>query len=175
MVLTRQHIPLLVATMVAGLLVGAGVRSCKGAQPEPSKPEVIHDTVTIEKEAIEDNTAVRSVEPYDTAVVLIHDTVQDTIYIEIPIEHKQYRDTINADSARIRLNILFHGYRAGIDHIGVSYDIRPVTRTEIRKKGWGQFVGVGIGAGYGVSAHGGNVYASPQVGINIVYGFGYHF
>lgn len=172
MVLTRQHIPLLVATMVAGLLVGAGLRNCKGTQPETSKPEVIHDTVCI-YDTVRIAAKTRLICTTHTDTLIVRDT--DTIQVSLPLEHKEYRDTINADSARIRLNILFHGYRAGIDHIGVSYDIRPVTRTEIRKKGWGQFVGVGIGAGYGVSAHGGNVYASPQVGISVVYGFGYHW
>ena len=122
-----------------------------------------------------EKTVVRSVTEYDTAIVFLHDTIRDTIVIQIPIEQKEYRDTVSADSMRVRLHILFHGYHAGIDHVGLSYDARPIIRTEVRKKGWGQFVGIGIGAGYGACVQSGIVYAGPQVGLNVVYGFGYHF
>ena len=175
MKLTSRHIPLLAATMVAGLLVGAGLQNCRGTQQKPSEPEVVHDTIAIREEVIREKTVVRSVTEYDTAIVFLHDTIRDTIVIQIPIEQKEYRDTVSADSMRVRLHILFHGYHAGIDHVGLSYDARPIIRTEVRKKGWGQFVGIGIGAGYGACVQSGIVYAGPQVGLNVVYGFGYHF
>lgn len=175
MVLTRQHIPLLVATTVVGLLVGAGVRSCKGTQPEPSKPEIVHDTITVTEEDIKEKTSVRSVWKYDTAVIFLRDTIHDTVRVQIPIENKVYNDTLCIDSARVRLNILFHGYRAEIDRINLGADIRPTIRREIKRNGWGQFIGLGIGLGYGASVVNGSVYAAPEVGVHVTYGWGYHW
>jgi hypothetical protein len=45
----------------------------------------------------------------------------------------------------------------------------------VKKKGWGQFIGVGIGAGYGASVVGQTVYAAPEIGLHVTYGWGYHW
>ena len=67
------------------------------------------------------------------------------------------------------------GWHAQIDGIDLKsqYTIQP--RTIEKKKGWGQFIGVGIGVGYGASVVGGRVYAAPEVGVHVTYGWGYHW
>ncbi|MBQ6763859.1 MAG: hypothetical protein IJP45_01590, partial [Paludibacteraceae bacterium] len=60
-----------------------------------------------------------------------------------------------------------------------QFNIQP--RTIVKKKGWGQFFGIGLGAGYGVSfvgnpyGSGTVVNAAPEIGVHIVYGWGYHW
>ena len=175
MQLSLRHIALLVVTMAGGVLVGAGLRNCKGTQQPTLEPVVIHDTVTIHEDVIKEKITVRSVVEYDTAVIYLRDTIRDTVRVQIPIEHKVYNDTLCIDSARVRLNILFHGYKAEIDQISMGADIRPVIRREIKRNGWGQFIGLGIGLGYGASVVNGSVYAAPEVGVHVTYGWGYHW
>ena len=51
---------------------------------------------------------------------------------------------------------------------------KETTITKHKKQGWGQFVGIGAGVGYGLSL-GQTPHFEPYVGVNIVYGVGFHF
>ena len=75
---------------------------------------------------------------------------------------------------------MFSGWHTQIDGIDLKsqYTIQP--RTIVKKKGWGQFIGIGIGVGYGASFVGNGsgatiVHAAPEIGVHITYGWGYHW
>ena len=181
------------ACLIAGIVLGAGFRSCssKPAEPRPADPAVIHDTVTVHDTAyIAKKTKPKEVVRWDTVYVdsaknaktttskTTNDTTSKTTsddvnFALVPITQYEYRDTFTTDSSRIELGVQFSGYKAQIDGIDLrsQYTVQP--RTIEKKKGWGQFVGIGIGVGYGASVVGHTVYAAPEIGVHVVYGFGY--
>lgn len=134
---------------------------------------VIRDTVVLRN--TETKTVVRYVSHTDTAVFVYRDTVRDTVYISLPITHNTYKDTVRGDSAEVRLSVDYHGWRAGIDSVRVSYEMHPLTIVKEKRRGFGQFVGVGLGVGAGIGMHGAHPIATPVVGVHFVYGFGYRF
>ena len=176
MELSRGHIVIASACLIAGCIVGAGLRGCgvTSGGVSPASPITIHDTLVIHDTVrITKHTKAREVVRYDT-IWLPLDTC-GLIPVELPVTQYEYRDTFTTDSSRIELGVQFSGYKAQIDGIDLRsrYSVQP--RTIEKKKGWGQFVGVGVGAGYGVSVAGGHVYAAPTVGVSVVYGWGWHW
>lgn len=157
--------------LVVGFLFGLLVHNLLKDHEETPDPVILTDTIHVNDTIIRDKTKYVFSTSYDTIVV--RDT--DTIRIEIPIDHKQYSDTFRTDSSLIALGIEYSGYRANIDNIDMTYRFQVDPRTIVKKKGWGQFVGVGAYAGYGLGLNGNTVLATPSVGVSIVYGFGYHW
>lgn len=195
MELNKGHVAFSVACFVAGAIIGAGLRNCsvKPSNP-PADPVVIHDTVEVSSKAdIDAHTKQKYVIKHDTLWLPkpeIHcdstDSVCDrrmidSIPVDIPITNYEYRDTFTTDSSRVELGVRFSGWHAQIDGIDIKsqYTVQP--RTIMKKKGWGQFVGIGIGVGYGASfvgnpsGVGSVVYAVPEIGVHITYGWGYHW
>lgn len=178
MELNRGHIIFGAVCLVAGIVLGAGFRSCSSKPAEPApRPEVIHDTVCIH-DTLRIAGKTRTIYTTVTDTLIVRNT--DTIHVTMPLEHKQYRDTFTTDSSRIELGVRFSGWHAQIDGIDLKsqYTIQP--RTIEKKKGWGQFIGVGIGVGYGASFVGNGsgatiVHAAPEIGVHITYGWGYHW
>lgn len=194
MELNKGHVAFSVACFVAGAIIGAGLRSCsvKPSNP-PADPVVIHDTLEVSSQAdIDAHTKPKyvikhdtlwlpkPVSPCDSTDSLCDGRVTDSIPVDIPITCHEYRDTFKTDSSRIELGVRFSGWHAQIDGIDLKsqYTIQP--RTIEKKKGWGQFIGVGIGVGYGASFVGNGsgatiVHAAPEIGVHITYGWGYHW
>lgn len=180
MELNKGHMIFGAACLVAGGIIGAGLRGCTIKPVVPAEPIVIHDTTIIKDTAY---IAAR------TKTIAVHDTVwpaKDSTKEEasepqmLVYETKEYRDTFATDSSRIELGVRFSGWHAQIDGIDLKsqYTIHP--RTIEKKKGWGQFVGIGIGVGYGASFVGNGsgatiVHAAPEIGVHITYGWGYHW
>lgn len=182
MKLSLSHIAFAVACIIAGVLLGAGFRSCAKQEPQVVEIEK-HDTITIcDTLRIREHTKHRTIVRVDTIWIYkptetggVKDTTTDADFTLIPITQSEYRDTIANDSSRAEIKVLFSGYNARIDEIGINYHTRTQTRVERKKNGWGQFVGVGVGVGYGASVVGSTVYAAPEIGIHITYGWGYHW
>lgn len=173
MTLEKGHIYFGAACLIAGIVLGAGFRSCgKPTKPVPAEPVIIHDTICI-RDTIKIAAKTRIISTTVRDTLIVRDT--DTIVVTLPLETKEYRDTFTTDTSRIELGVRFSGYHAKIEGIDLTsqYTIQP--RTIVKKKGWGQFVGVGIGVGYGASVVGQMVYAAPEVGVHITYGWGYHW
>jgi len=171
MEVNKSHIITAAVSLAIGLIAGLLLRGCGHDEPAP-EPIVLSDTITItDTFRIAGKTKIEYKTLWDTLVV--RDT--DTIAVTIPIEHKEYRDTFVTDSSRIELGVRFQGYKAKIDSIDLQYRFEVEPRTIVKKKGFGQFVGVGVGVGYGASVVEQRVYAAPQVGVTFVYGFGYHW
>lgn len=171
MQLSKAFIPLLLACLLAGILIGASFRSCK-SQPQP-EPVQIHDTISLTDTIIKEKVQILWRDYVDTFFVQVHDSIRDTIKMEIPIDHKIYADKIEADSGRFDLAIKYSGYRASLDSIGISYHAEILPAVVEKKRGFGQFVGIGIGVGYGCTMIDQRIYASPYVGVHLTYGFGY--
>ena len=172
MTLTKGDIALSVVCVLAGILLGAGFRSCSQTKQPQVEPIVIHDTVCL-YDTVRIAAKTRLICTTRTDTLIVRDT--DTIQVSLPLEHKEYRDTFTTDSSRIELGVRFSGWHAQIDGIDLKsqYTIQP--RTIEKKKGWGQFLGLGIGLGYGAAVVNGSVYTGPEVGVHVTYGWGYHW
>lgn len=191
--------------MIAGIVIGYIFKGCSGSKvPEDKQPIVMHDTIAVrdtlriaqhtkplcviewdtlylEKPANPDIARDSLCDGYVTGVLkeTTNSTTKDTTnkdadFVLVPITQSEYRDTFATDSTRAEVAVLFRGYNARIDSIGINYQATIQPRVERKKNGWGKFVGIGVGAGYGV-AFGSPIIAAPEIGIHIVYGFGYHW
>ena len=114
---------------------------------------VIRDTVTYTK------TDIKYVHFYHTTTdtVVLYDLRHDTVTVEVPIEHKRehYEDA----------DVWYHGYAAGIDSLAVFPKTVVVTvkeREKRRPKPWG----IGVQAGYGITAEGG---PGPTISVGVSY------
>ena len=159
----------MVTCLIGGVIIGASFRSCS-KQPKP-EPIVLHDTISVtDTFRIAGKTKTVYVSLTDTMIV--RDT--DTIRVEIPIEHKEYRDTFETDSSRIELGVHYQGYKAKIDSIDLKsrYSIQPAVVE--KKRGFAWCVMPSVQVGYGV-AFGSPVVAAPYVGIGVSVGYGFYW
>lgn len=143
------------------------------------EPEIvtIHDTTFVTEERIKEKEKIKYITKFDTFKILETDTIRDTIYMSIPIEHKQYRDTFLTDTTRTILDIKYSGYKAELDALYVHSSFTQKERIKVKTSGFGQFVGAGLQLGYGASVNPVNktFQPSPYIGVGITYGWGYHW
>lgn len=173
----------LIILILSLLLVGIGgflLYDYKVAQIEekyPPEPIIQHDTIVRDSIQIQEKVKWKYKTKYDTAIIIQKDTVKDTVYIQIPISHYQYRDTISTDSVGYSLGINYSGYKATLDTVWVNHWYTPKTIVKTKRNGWGQNIGIGIQAGYGalINARDGTFVTGPTLSIGISYSFGYHF
>lgn len=98
--------------MLLGLVIN--IPSCKDPKVETVYIPV-HDTVTIDSIRIEQKTNIVYKTRIDTFYIT---SKQDTVYLtNLPIEWKQYQDTIKTDSSSTGIKIDYHGFLAGIDRV----------------------------------------------------------
>lgn len=112
------------------------------------------DTITAEKPVYVSKETVR------TELVPVHDTlrIHDTLYIQLPVEQLEYRDSL--------YQAWVSGIRPALDSIRIFAPVQTVTITQRTKPpNWG----IGITAGYGVTVVDKNVRLAPYVGIGISY------
>ena len=131
------------------------------AQAETAVPDTlrIRDTLLVERPVpvevrVVDTMLVAAV---DTVQVRVQDTVQ--VMVQVPRETRAYGDS----TFRAQVS----GYRPSLDWIEVYPQTTVVTRNisvDSRKR-WG----IGVQAGYGAYAAGGQVGLTPYVGIGISY------
>lgn len=138
-------------------------------------PETIEihlkDTITITKTDTCWREYIRYKTKTDTLIFYEHDSIIDTINIEIPIEHKQYDFNTQKDSLKINGTILYHGYKAEIDTINIGYNF-DYTQELPKQRKWGLCWTVGIYGGYGIGFNKGQYYFSPEIGIGAAIGIG---
>lgn len=135
----------------------------------------IHDTTTVTVEKIKEKEKINRVVEYDTFLIVEKDTVRDTVYVSLPIEHKQYRDTFNTDTSRTILDIKYSGYKAQLDGLYVESHYKAKETIKVKHTGFGQFVGVGLQLGYGASINhiDKTFIPGPYIGVGISYGWCY--
>lgn len=134
--------------------------------------EIVTDTISITDTIIKSKTKLLYKDRVDTFIILQEDTIVKEILVEIPIEHKQYIDTLNTDSGSFNIDIIYSGYKANIDNLNLSYK-SIVTPREVDKNDWRQFIGLGLALGYGVDLK--TPQFAPNVSIVLTYGWGYTF
>jgi hypothetical protein len=141
------------------------------------EPVIVHDTIIRDSIQIQEKVKWKYVTKYDTVIYVQMDTMTDTVYVQIPINHYQYRDTGSTDSIKYSLGIDYSGYKASLDSVWFNYSYIPQTIVKTKRNGWGQYVGVGIQVGMGpsINVRDGTFVTGPYVGVGISYGFGYHF
>ena len=143
------------------------------------EPQIItvHDTTIITKEQIKEKEKIKRVVEYDTFFIKETDTIRDTFYVSLPIEHKQYRDTFTTDTSRTILDIKYSGYKSSLDGVYVQSSFTQKERIKVKHTGFGQFVGVGLQLGYGASINhiDKTFQPSPYIGVGVSIGWGYHW
>jgi len=161
--------------LIIGLMIGIAINipSCN------KQPDVIveyvekHDTIAITKERIVEKTKIKYVNRIDTFYVTkTGDTIQTP---EIPIEYKEYKDTIQNDSTSTEINIKFHGFNADIDSVGILYNYFEKQETIIKEPKKVGFVwAIGFGAGFGghANVNTGTFGYGPEAGFYAVIGIG---
>ena len=173
----------LIILILSLLLVGIGgflLYDYKVTQIEEKhapEPIIQYDTIIRDSIQIQEKVKWKYVTKYDTAIYIKHDTFMDTVYVQLPINHYQYRDTGGTDSSKYNIGINYSGYKASLDSVWFNYSYTPQTIVRTKRNGWGQYVGVGLQVGIGpsVNARDGTFITGPYVGVGVTYGFGYHW
>lgn len=134
----------------------------------------VHDTITVDKERIINHTKI--INHKDTIIKVLNevDTIIDSVFIILPIEYKEYLDTIKSDSIETVLKINYHGVHSSIDSIYLNnnyYKQREIIIQKPKKIGL-DFV-IGPYFGYGLHNEIDNINHGFQVGIGISIGLGY--
>lgn len=163
------------------LLVGIGgffLYDYKVAQIEEKyapEPIIQHDTIVRDSIQIQEKVKWKYVTKYDTVIYVQTDTMTDTVYVQIPIDHYQYRDTGSTDSTKYSLGINYSGYKASLDSVWFNYSYTPQTIVKTKRNGWRQHVGIGVHTGYGahINSRDGTFVTGPYIGIGINYSWGY--
>lgn len=161
--------------LVIGILVGflINLPSCNG---EGSKIEYVpvHDTITVDKERIVEHTKVVSTKDTIVQVVLVSDTLLDSVFVSLPMENKEYLDTLTNDSSEAILDIKYHGVYTSIDSVSLNYRYYKERETVIQKpRKWGVDVTVGPYIGYGASVVNQQFKPGFQIGIGVSLGLSY--
>lgn len=137
----------------------------------PINPVEIHDTIKIDSVRIVEKTKIVDKSVFDTTYIWKYDTITDTIKLEIPIEHKEYIDTLRTDTSEIDLRIKYSGFKTSLDEIDITnhyYVKQPVKTNKIKV---GQSITLGVQTGYGVTLTDQPQF-SPYIGLGITYGLG---
>ena len=158
----RRNCALGAALALAALLLLSGYllgrRTARAPEPElivQTDTLRIRDTLLIEKPV---PVEVRVV---DTMLVAVADTIRlsDTVYLRLPREIKQYEDSL------FRAQV--SGYRPALDWIEVYPQTVYLTKV-VKTRGVRRW-GIGLQAGYGAYAAGGQVRLAPYLGVGISY------
>lgn len=149
---------LTVVVLVAGVLIG--ISQCRRSDPQTI---TLVDTVYVDKERIVEHTTVKYVTLKDTFYIK-GDTVTDTVWLkELPIEHKEYADTIISDSTRSVIRALYSGFNPSLDSLYIQTEItqQRAYKQPLKRFGWN--ITGGLYGGYGLGVNG----LGPQVGVGI--------
>lgn len=147
---------LLAVSLLSGYFLGR--RTARTPEPECI---VQVDTLRIKDTVLVDKPVPVEVRVVDTMLVAVADTIRlsDTVYLRLPREIKRYEDSL------FRAQV--SGYRPELDWIEVYPQTVYVTKNVITKdiSRWG----IGLQAGYGAYAAGGQVRLAPYLGVGISY------
>lgn len=156
------RLQILVAVIFAALFALSGYFLGRRAPAPPDvKIETVTDTLRIRDTLLVEKPVPVEVRVVDTMLVAISDTISisDTVYLHLPREIKRYEDSL------FRAQV--SGYRPALDWIEVYPQREVVTRSIFldSRKRWG----IGLQAGYGAYAAGGQVRLAPYIGVGISY------
>lgn len=161
--------------IVIGIVIGVliNIPSCKN-QEQKVEYVPVHDTITVDKERIVEHTRVVSTKDTIVQVVLVSDTLLDSVFVSLPMENKEYVDTLTNDSSEAILDIKYHGVYTSIDSVSLNYHYYKERETIIQKpKRFGLDVTVGPYIGYGASVVNQQFKPGFQIGIGVSFGLSY--
>lgn len=183
--MNKNHYISLALGLLLGLTIALPFRSC-GREEERTEQVVVHDTIKqTDTIHLREHTKMVEVICYDTIWIeretdhcvdtteMVDSTNAD--FALVPITQSEYRDTFLTDTSRAEVGVLFSGYNARIDSIGINYQRTQKNSAERKKGGFGWCVMPSIQVGYGLGLNGNIVTASPYVGIGVSIGWGYHW
>jgi hypothetical protein len=141
---------------LGGLMVGTRMR------PACSTAETRTDTVIVRDTIRENYPVVKEILTTRTDTVLVKVT-GDTVHIaaEIPIERKTYQ----TEDYRAEIE----GFRPSLVSMEIYRQTQFVTKTETLRIPDNRRWGIGLQAGYGISAPQGAIKAHPYLGIGVQY------
>lgn len=159
---TMNRLTIAAAALLAALLLLSGYfLGRRTARATESECIVQVDTLRIRDTVLVDKPVPVEVRVTDTMLVAVADTVvvNDTVYLSLPRETKVYGDSTY--TAQVS------GYRPELDWVEVYPQTVYVTKNVITKdiSRWG----IGLQAGYGAYASGGQVRLAPYLGVGISY------
>lgn len=154
------RLQIFVACVLAALCLLSGYfLGRRATSSSEAKIETITDTLRIRDTLLIEKPVPVEVRVVDTMLVAVTDTISinDTVYLHLPREIKHYEDSL------FRAQV--SGYRPALDWIEVYPQREVVTRNIFvdSRKRWG----IGLQAGYGAYATGGQVRLAPYLGIGI--------
>lgn len=182
-----------VVCLLAGIVLGFFLKGCEPSSPA-TEPIVIHDTIKVQDSAWlaahtkHDPKPIRhdtiwleredSAENAHTTTDSNHcvDTTEmgtNADFAIIPITRSEYRDTIATDTSRVEVGVLFSGYNARIDSIGINYQVTAQPLVYEKESGWGWNYTFGFYAGYGATLVNGQIVLAPEIGFGVSIGIGY--
>jgi hypothetical protein len=176
-----------------GLLIGYNLRGCVAEQPTAPEPIVIHDTIKqTDTLRLREKTKTIEVIRYDTIWIEREDSADnahttndsnhcvDTTemgtnadFALIPITQSEYCDTFITDTSRAEIGVLFSGYNARIDSIGINYQVTAQPLVYEKESGWGWNYTLAFYAGYGAALVNGQIVLAPEIGVGFSIGIGY--
>ena len=134
-----------------------------------------NDTITITKRDTIFKEKIRYITKLDTMILYEHDSITDTIYITLPIEHKEATFKANKDSLDLEAKILYNGYKAEIDSVEFAYQLhytKEIPKKE-KKFGWCITFGPSINYGINLDIHNKTFNYGPSAGFSITIGPSY--
>lgn len=131
-----------------------------------------HDTIWIEREDSAENAhTTTDSDHYGDTTEMVDSTNAD--FALVPITQSEYRDTFLTDTSRAEVGVLFSGYNARIDSIGINYQVTAQPLVYEKESGWGWNYTLGFYAGYGATLVNGQIVLAPEIGIGVSIGIGY--
>lgn len=156
---TIRNVVIVIGMSAVAFIFGikAGEKRAKEGMKPIVEEVIIHDTLTAVLPVYVDRRIVDSVK----IPVIQRDTIRekDSIFIKVPIEQKEYRDT--------NYQAWVSGYRPRLDSIKVVNTTKTIREIQIQKEKcrWG----LGVQAGYGFGMVDQKVIGSPYIGVGISY------
>lgn len=135
-------------------------------------PVEIHDTIKIDSTRIVEHTKIVEVKTFDTICQYIdtlwHDTIE--IPVEIPIEKKEYKDTLVTDTSKVLIDIKYSGFKATLDEIDIKYQYNRNMPVERKSDFWtNRFIlSAGVMAGYSPIYRNVDIVIGVSAGIRIL-------
>lgn len=136
----------------------------------PTEPILVtlHDTLVIDSTRVVEHTKLQYITKDSIQYVYKTDSVVDSIYIPIDIEHKTYRDTITNESTTYDIHIDYSGYNSNIDRLEIKTQWqKEVTIPQKKPRKFHISLQAGYYTGYNLVDK--RLYSGPGAGIGISY------
>lgn len=178
--LDKKSLIILILSLLLVSIGGFLLYDYKVAQIEEKytpKPIIQHDTIIRDSIQIQEKVKWKYRTKYDTTLLVFRDTVHDTVLIEIPIDHYQYRDSGSTDSTKYTLGINYSGFKPTLDSVWFNYSYTPQTIVKTKRNGWGYCVSIGPQIGYGATINtvDRTFIPGPYIGVGVSIGWCYHW